>query len=81
MIQKMKRTAAFVSAVLICAASAAPMSASAAYGAGGNGKAVMEYLDRGIYAVKSGRDFFQPEPVHMGYRISKLRHKPPILTT
>ena len=53
MIQKKKRTAAFTAAILICAASAAPMSASAAYGAGGNGTAIMEYLDRGIYAVRS----------------------------
>ncbi len=35
-----------------------PMTADAAYGAGGNGKAVMEYLDRGIYAVKSGNGMF-----------------------
>ena len=58
MIQKMKRTAAFTAAILICAASAAPMSASAAYGVGGNGTAIMEYLDRGIYAVKSGNGMF-----------------------
>ena len=28
--------------------------ANAAYGVGGNGTSIMEYLDRGIYAVKSG---------------------------
>ena len=39
---------------MICASSAVPMQASAAYGVGGNGTAIMEYLDRGIYAVKAG---------------------------
>ena len=37
---------------------AAPLSADAAYGVGGNGKAIMEYLDRGIYAVKNGGGMF-----------------------
>ncbi len=34
------------------------LKADAAYGAGGNGKAIMEYLDRGIYAVKNGNGMF-----------------------
>ncbi|SFC51939.1 RICIN domain-containing protein [Ruminococcus albus] len=34
------------------------LKADAAYGVGGNGKAIMEYLDRGIYAVKSGNGMF-----------------------
>ncbi|MBO4876587.1 MAG: hypothetical protein J5501_01115 [Ruminococcus sp.] len=32
--------------------------ADAAYGNGGNGTAIMEYLDRGIYAIKSGNGMF-----------------------
>ena len=56
--QKMKRMAVFAAAVLICASAASPLPASAAYGAGGNGTAIMEYLDRGIYAVKSGNGMF-----------------------
>ena len=35
-----------------------PFSSHAAYGVGGNGTAIMEYLDRGIYAVKSGSGMF-----------------------
>ncbi|MCR4644823.1 MAG: RICIN domain-containing protein [Oscillospiraceae bacterium] len=35
-----------------------PFSSNAAYGVGGNGTAIMEYLDRGIYAVKSGSGMF-----------------------
>lgn len=35
-----------------------PDVSDAAYGVGGNGKAIMEYLDRGIYAVKSGNGMF-----------------------
>ena len=58
MIQGMKKAAAWSAALMLCAAAAAPMKASAAYGAGGNGTAVMEYLDRGIYAVKSGNGMF-----------------------
>ena len=58
MIQKTKRAAAFAAALIVCGACAAPLQASAAYGAGGNGTAVMEYLDRGIYAVKAGNGMF-----------------------
>ena len=36
----------------------APLTADAAYGVGGNGSAIMEYLDRGIYAIKSGNGMF-----------------------
>ena len=55
--QSNKKLAAFLAAVTVCTA-AAPISAVADYGAGGNGTAVMEYLDRGIYAVKSGSGMF-----------------------
>ena len=58
MIQKLRKTAVWAAAVMLCASAVAPLSASAAYGAGGNGTAVMEYLDRGIYAVKSGNGMF-----------------------
>ena len=34
------------------------LTADAAYGVGGNGTAIMEYLDRGIYAIKSGNGMF-----------------------
>ena len=56
--QLYKRLTAWSAAFLICSSAAAPLAASAAYGAGGNGTAVMEYLDRGIYAVKSGNGMF-----------------------
>lgn len=45
-------------ALTICASTGATLTANAAYGVGGNGTAVMEYLDRGIYAVKSGNGMF-----------------------
>ena len=34
------------------------ITASAAYGQGGNGTAIMEYLDRGVYAIRSGNGMF-----------------------
>ena len=51
-----KRFAAGLAAAALCCTSGAyPQAAArAAYGVGGNGKAIMEYLDRGICAVKSG---------------------------
>ena len=51
-----KRFAAGIAAVTLCCSSGAYASvpAGAAYGVGGNGTAIMEYLDRGIYAVRSG---------------------------
>ncbi len=58
MIQRTRRMAAFTVALVLCASAASPLPASAAYGAGGNGTAIMEYLDRGIYAVKSGNGMF-----------------------
>lgn len=36
----------------------APAAVNAAYGSGGNGNAIMEYLDRGIYAIRSGDGMF-----------------------
>ena len=56
-----KNAAAVLSVVLAANAgltAGLPLSASAAYGVGGNGTAIMEYLDRGIYAVKSGSGMF-----------------------
>lgn len=57
-----KRFAASLSAMSVIAGSAAnlsvPFTADAAYGNGGNGTAIMEYLDRGIYAIKSGNGMF-----------------------
>ncbi|MDO4864764.1 MAG: RICIN domain-containing protein [Ruminococcus sp.] len=50
--------ASFAVAASVGGSLAAPLSAEAAYGVGGNGKAIMEYLDRGIYAVKSGSGMF-----------------------
>ncbi len=54
----MQKTLAAVMSLMICAGTSAGMQASADYGVGGNGTAVMEYLDRGIYAVKSGNGMF-----------------------
>ncbi len=58
--QRKKRiaAAAWTAALMLCSAGAMPLTASAAFGAGGNGTAIMEYLDRGIYAVKSGNGMF-----------------------
>ena len=54
-----KQRIAFSTAVMLCASSAMPLTAAhAAYGVGGNGTAIMEHLDRGIYAVKSGSGMF-----------------------
>lgn len=57
---KFKRiTAAAASlAVALSPNMSAGLKADAAYGAGGNGSAIMEYLDRGIYAIKSGNGMF-----------------------
>lgn len=53
-----RRTAAFAALLSMLTALSAPLTVTADYGAGGNGTAVMEYLDRGIYAVKSGNGMF-----------------------
>ncbi len=45
-------------AALTVCMTAFPLPVHADYGAGGNGTAIMEYLDRGIYAVKSGSGMF-----------------------
>ena len=45
-------------AALTVCMTAFPLPVHADYGVGGNGTAVMEYLDRGIYAVKSGSGMF-----------------------
>ena len=45
-------------AALTVCMTAFPLPVHADYGVGGNGTAVMEYLDRGIYAVKSGNGMF-----------------------
>ena len=53
-----RRIAAWIAALGLCASMAPALPASADYGVGGNGTAIMEYLDRGIYAVKSGSGTF-----------------------
>ena len=45
-------------AALTVCMTAFALSVHADYGVGGNGTAVMEYLDRGIYAVRSGSGMF-----------------------
>ena len=52
-----RKLTAALAALAVCT-TVMPLSASADYGAGGNGTAVMEYLDRGIYAVNSGNGMF-----------------------
>ena len=57
-----KKIASLAASVLLAATSTvgavSSITANAAYGVGGNGTAIMEYLDRGIYAVKSGNGMF-----------------------
>ncbi|HAG12992.1 MAG TPA: hypothetical protein DCG49_03915, partial [Ruminococcus sp.] len=53
-----KKLAAAGSALILAATSVPLIPARADYGVGGNGTAVMEYLDRGIYAVRSGNGMF-----------------------
>jgi len=57
-----RRLTAAAASIAIASATGTVMPAAfttdAAYGVGGNGKAIMEYLDRGIYAVKSGNGMF-----------------------
>lgn len=56
---KLKKAAALCAAMLMtCNAGQTLFPANAAYGEGGNGVGIMEYLDRGIYAVKSGNGMF-----------------------
>lgn len=45
-------------AALTVCMTAFPLPVHADYGVGGNGTAIMEYFDRGIYAVKSGSGMF-----------------------
>ena len=62
MSKKIKKLFSTAAALTMCMSATVkftpPQSANAAYGVGGNGKAIMEYLDRGIYAVKSGNGMF-----------------------
>ena len=57
-----RKFAAAVSSLAVSASmltgSLMPYASNAAYGVGGNGNAIMEYLDRGIYAIKSGDGMF-----------------------
>ncbi|NLT09319.1 MAG: rhamnogalacturonan lyase, partial [Ruminococcus sp.] len=57
-----KRICAAAASLAIASGSATSIRtdfySDAAYGVGGNGKAIMEYLDRGIYAIKSGNGMF-----------------------
>ena len=59
---KLKKIAAAAASLAVAVSSnlsiGAPLKADAAYGNGGNGSAIMEYLDRGIYAIKSGNGMF-----------------------
>ena len=56
----LKKIAAAVASLSVAVSSSpsAMLTADAAYGVGGNGSAIMEYLDRGIYAIKSGNGMF-----------------------
>ena len=56
--KRIAAAAASLSVALSGFAGTAQLTASAAYGQGGNGTAIMEYLDRGIYAIKSGNGMF-----------------------
>ena len=62
MSRRLKKLAVIAASMVIAATSnegvLSSVKADAAYGVGGNGKAVMEYLDRGIYAVKNGNGMF-----------------------
>ena len=57
-----RRITAFASTLAILMSTEASvctqLSVEAAYGVGGNGTAIMEYLDRGIYAVKAANGMF-----------------------
>ena len=56
-----KATAALASLAVAagtCSNVLTQFAANAAYGNGGNGSAIMEYLDRGIYAIQSGNGMF-----------------------
>ena len=54
-----KRIAAAAASLTMAASiSTGILTANAAYGQGGNGTAIMEYLDRGIYAIRSGNGMF-----------------------
>ena len=59
---KLKKLAAAAASLAVAASSsmvsAVSLTADAAYGRGGNGSAIMEYLDRGVYAIKSGNGMF-----------------------
>ena len=58
MIIKLKKAAALCSAMLMACSAGQSLLSDAAYGEGGNGTGIMEYLDRGIYAVNSGNGMF-----------------------
>ena len=54
MMKSKMRIAAWIAALGMCLSMAPAFPASADYGVGGTGSNIVEYLDRGIYAVKSG---------------------------
>ena len=60
--RKFTRVMSAISSLAVCSGVVSGMTsaftADAAYGVGGNGKAIMEYLDRGVYAIKSGNGMF-----------------------
>ena len=58
MMKRKGRIRGLLAALMMLGSMLPALPAHAAYGAGGNGTAVMEHLDRGIYAVKSGNGMF-----------------------
>ena len=56
--KKRNRMAAWIAALGVCLSMAPAVPANAAYGVGGTGNNIVEHLDRGIYAVKSGNGMF-----------------------
>ena len=58
MMRSKMRIAAWIAALGMCLSMAPAFPASAEYGVGGTGNHIVEYLDRGIYAVRSGNGMF-----------------------
>lgn len=56
--KKKNRMTAWLAAIGVCLSMTSALPASADYGVGGTGSNIVEYLDRGIYAVKSGSGMF-----------------------
>ena len=56
--KKRNRIAAWLAALGVCLSMTQALPANAAYGVGGTGNNIVEYLDRGIYAIRSGNGMF-----------------------